>query len=813
MARIDRNGSLIANKLPIWGPGGLVNPASESLGVAWSGSSFLIARASGGPKAQLISSDGKQVGTPFPITSASQSTKEPAVASDGTNFLVVWDDNDRGSGGIRGVRISPTGQILDSSPLLLSSLKNVLTLHLTWVGTEYILDFQNTVASPAATQLLRISSSGVPLDAKPVITSVFPQRQTRIAATSDRLLLIDSGIQAPEGSWLKMDGTASGEPAIPLCAAANRQTWPTVVWNGSVYLAVWYDDRTIKNPQVRGQILDATGRPLLADSFLITQASDLATEPYEVDGPGGRLGVASDGKDFFVAWSLTYASESQVRAARVSAAGKVLDSDGIDLANGYGQKNPAVVWTGANYFVTYLMYASGRNSGYVVGGKVIDNKGVITDGQDLRLGTGDNTDPCQRFAAVWGQDLLIIAENGYGPLTLTRFDGTGKLLGKRTLLGSVVDVSQIHPSAAWNGKEYLVACSQYTPGEQTPALAAARLGSDGTMLDNALLQVSKSGVLHDGASVAWDGNNFVIAWFDRSDPIGSDDHWSAFMARVDASGTVLDPGGIRISNPDEYGAHPTVASRGGGDGLLALQRYDSSADMRAIRVVTRAFSDKAPAEKGTACVDAVACQSGFCVDGVCCDSACGGGNTADCQACSLAAGAKVNGTCGPLAAGVVCRASAGSCDRAELCDGVGLICPADLGVDGGCGIPEPARDAGFLAPDAGVADIPSAQTPDASVPDSLPRDASADSSRDVAAAPETGPDLTIDSPVDRLITDASVVADLALPLDARAPDAPAASSSKSGCSCHIGGRADDHDGVVFVLLMAAGLIAGRRRRS
>jgi MYXO-CTERM domain-containing protein len=69
---------------------------------------------------------------------------------------------------------------------------------------------------------------------------------------------------------------------------------------------------------------------------------------------------------------------------------------------------------------------------------------------------------------------------------------------------------------------------------------------------------------------------------------------------------------------------------------------------------------------GDACVADVECASGFCVDGVCCASACGGGAT-DCQACSVAAGAATNGTCGP--------STGNACDDGRFCT-AGDVCSA-----------------------------------------------------------------------------------------------------------------------------------------
>ncbi|MCE9580125.1 MAG: hypothetical protein K8W52_43820 [Deltaproteobacteria bacterium] len=69
---------------------------------------------------------------------------------------------------------------------------------------------------------------------------------------------------------------------------------------------------------------------------------------------------------------------------------------------------------------------------------------------------------------------------------------------------------------------------------------------------------------------------------------------------------------------------------------------------------------------GDACDVAGACASGFCADGVCCDSACDGA----CAACGS------DGACAATT-GDTCRAAAGGCDVAEVCDGASQDCPTD----------------------------------------------------------------------------------------------------------------------------------------
>jgi len=84
------------------------------------------------------------------------------------------------------------------------------------------------------------------------------------------------------------------------------------------------------------------------------------------------------------------------------------------------------------------------------------------------------------------------------------------------------------------------------------------------------------------------------------------------------------------------------------------------------------------AGNGAACTTSANCASGFCIDGVCCNTACGGGDPTDCQACGVVAGAAVDGTCAATAAGTVCRAAAGACDVAETCNGTSTSCPSDV---------------------------------------------------------------------------------------------------------------------------------------
>jgi hypothetical protein len=142
-------------------------------------------------------------------------------------------------------------------------------------------------------------------------------------------------------------------------------------------------------------------------------------------------------------------------------------------------------------------------------------------------------------------------------------------------------------------------------------------------------------------------------------------------------------------------------------------------------------------EGGAPCTQADGCLSGYCVDGVCCDGPCGASATNDCEACSVTAGAAIDGTCTALTEaacddGDPCTESA-SCDLgvcvrvAAASDGFacpGGTCQSGVCVDADGGTVEPdggsgtggsgTSGTGGMTPDAGKGPTASGTEPDSS---------------------------------------------------------------------------------------------------
>jgi hypothetical protein len=133
---------------------------------------------------------------------------------------------------------------------------------------------------------------------------------------------------------------------------------------------------------------------------------------------------------------------------------------------------------------------------------------------------------------------------------------------------------------------------------------------------------------------------------------------------------------------------------------------DSDAPARAAASTARTpgieSTAQALAANGTACATAGDCTSNFCVDGVCCDTACGG-DGADCQACSIATGGAVDGTCGPRTVGVACLAGVSACTLTATCAAGGVCTPVTMKV---CTAMDQCHDAGTCDPGTGLCNNP-----------------------------------------------------------------------------------------------------------
>ncbi len=140
---------------------------------------------------------------------------------------------------------------------------------------------------------------------------------------------------------------------------------------------------------------------------------------------------------------------------------------------------------------------------------------------------------------------------------------------------------------------------------------------------------------------------------------GGDNSGAAYVFERDQGGT--DNWGevkkLMASNAQTYDGFGRSVSISG-DTTIVGARYESTGGSSAGAAYVFEFVFLPDGEECTADTD---CLNSHCVDGVCCNIACGGNDTDDCQACSIAAGATTDGVCENL--------TGTTCDDGSFCNG------------------------------------------------------------------------------------------------------------------------------------------------
>lgn len=238
--------------------------SNNGIGVAYDGTNYFVAYSQNGMiQGVRISSSGIildgsggfpiSTGIPFVTTNYA-----PAVAFDGTNYLVVWAKFIGVGYDIYGARVTPNGQVLGEFPISTASGEQVEP-SLVFDGAQYFVVWRDTRTGSGPTTDThiygtRVSTGGTVLDptGMAIVTAPGPQGEPAIAFDGTNYLVVwSNGGQAafpqspitiygkrvkPDGSLL--DGTADSL-GIPISTTSLSKSSATVTFDGTNYLAVW----------------------------------------------------------------------------------------------------------------------------------------------------------------------------------------------------------------------------------------------------------------------------------------------------------------------------------------------------------------------------------------------------------------------------------------------------------------------------------------------------------------------------------------------------------------------------------------------
>lgn len=712
-----------------WADRGFAYGAGEYL-VAWLEAERVFVRrfASDGT---LLDSTPIDVG---PGVANGNSVRTVAVAFGAGAFLVVFADD---SGAVSAARVSPAGQLLDSTPTSIgtngrrvAAVGNSTGFLVTWGG-----------ASTSTTVLLDAS-------AQPASSSLSTASDTPFLATDGtHFLVVWEELPAGASQWVVMSSLFDGtfHPGVLLSASGAGPTGLAQVgFDGTDYVVVWPS-----NGSFFGRRVDVTGNakgsapsqitPAPPSDFGFACANGVCLLGYPAPGGYGSLArlssgftvldnpalllgdtpnaqtgpdVVSNGDTFFVAWTEPSAgcifvcpAGAAVVGARVGPDGGVLDPQGLVLAPSrpaFGTSTDVALASNASDFL-----AVWNTSGTIEAARVASDGGLL-DSPPIQLGAGVTDSPPS--AAANGTEYLVSFQTPSG-IVGARLAFDGGLLDQQPI-AIASDLSK--PSVSSDGTQFIVVWMSPTSG-----LVGTRVDQAGALVDAQPVQILNEpgyGVTFDGmnwfvkgtahaarvspAAVVLDQPPLVFGSFARSphpvtfdgfqylEPVVTGDqslqHQLLQVQRLSADG-----GAIATITFDDLGSgqfmqpagHAAAASNRLHTSLFAYERTNYQEPYWPKSTFIRLY-DSGPGGLGLICAIDDDCSSGHCVDGVCCDGTCGGG-VVDCLACSRAKGATADGTCQLLPAAAVCRPGLGGCDPDERCDGVNVACPADEVLDAG----------------------------------------------------------------------------------------------------------------------------------
>jgi hypothetical protein len=538
---------------------------------------------------------------------------DPAVAFDGINYLVVWSEDRLAGHDIFGARVTTQGRILDTAGIIVFLGPDAeRDPAVAFDGANYLVVWQRYTSNGKEVWATRVAPSGVVVDSAAIQVSdtdwcYFPQ----VAYGGGEFLVVWYQMFGNVGVYAARVSTAGvrlDTSAIQVSAGA----WPAVSFDGESFLVVWKDSRNGNNDiyaarvSPAGSILDTAG----------IAVSTAANGQYDAS-------VTFDGSDWLVVWTDTRAGPSveEIYGARVNGSGAVLDPNGIAICGVEGSYTPSIASCGGISFVVWN--DSRALSGRMFGARV-DASGTVLDTEGFLVASGDNggwrscvaacdsgyiiawvrhffdvigmtTDERGRVRDTLGFSLTASMPAQLSPSVVSdgtnyfvvwseRRAGSQGIYGIRiSNQGAVVDESSFaicttdgwrgEPAVAFDGTGYLVV---WTDSRDSNAVFGARATPDGAVLDPGGFAISASSSAVSGPRVAWGSGSFLVVWSDGAE------NGDVFGARVSADGAVQDTSPIPIAVGAGYEGRAAVAS----DGVnwLAVWGHSLPRAVQAVRI-------------------------------------------------------------------------------------------------------------------------------------------------------------------------------------------------------------------------------------
>jgi hypothetical protein len=274
--------------------------------------------------------------------------RAPAVAFDGTNYLIVYQETSGAEHNIMGVFVSPAGAV--GAPFVIdNSANDDLAPAVAFDGTDYLVVYQRAVTGTNGDIVGAVLSTGGAVQAGSpfnIDVSANDDRVPAVASNGTGFLVAfqrmvsgtDSDIQ---GAVIDPSGPTVAPFAVD--ATSNDDRAPAVASDGANYLVAYEEVSTPTDRNIRGALVNPSGP---------------TATPFDIDPAAGfddfAPTAAFDGVNYLVAYAETVTSgDHDIMGARVDPAGTVLDFGFAIDQSGWNDVGPSAAFGGTRYLVAY----------------------------------------------------------------------------------------------------------------------------------------------------------------------------------------------------------------------------------------------------------------------------------------------------------------------------------------------------------------------------------------------------------------------------------------------------------------------------
>jgi len=515
------------------------------------------------------------------------SSDDPSIAFDGTNYLAVWTDS-YGDYVVRAARVSKAGAVLDAYGVFVGY---GFRPKVAWDGTEYIVLYEQNEGGKLNLKARRVSSAGAVIDTSEVALLPNASYSSIACDGTNCLVACQRGSGYPTALAYTMISKTLGVVGATETSVSTTGNGASVAFDGTNYMIAFADTRGADS-DIYGIRVSKAGASLDPGGFVISAATESQSKPS----------IGFDGTNYLVAWNdFRGGFTTAIYAARVTPAKAILDATGVLVATDVGNGPASLTGAGGGWVVSWedstpSTYASDTwvasfsasaivstpvkvltAGGYYSAGAIAfdGTNALVTNAKKAarvsKAGAIVDTTPFALSRAANRQVEVSVASDGTNYLIAwTDFRGTTSTTGNATNIyatrvaptGTVLDPAGLavttlgkgrNPQVAFDGTNFLVAWidsrNPAPPGFGSASDVYGRfVAKTGVLAAEVPLVVGTDS--HYLSSVGFDGTNYVVVT-NRQTQSGTGD--GVYARRVTPAGSVLDPSGVLVVAPPTTG--------------------------------------------------------------------------------------------------------------------------------------------------------------------------------------------------------------------------------------------------------------------